>query len=87
MEKAMHKRFGREMLSIATIALAALVFALEISVSANAAAVPGDLLLLTVALCGAIVSGVNGFGRQMARAKVCSAASRKRTQREIALLS
>jgi hypothetical protein len=78
---------SREILSIATIALAAVVFALEISVSANAAAVQSDVLLLAVALCAAVVTSLNGFGRHMARTGTCSEASTMTTRKAVALLS
>ena len=46
------KTTRKEILSVITIATAALVFTLTILISAHAAAVDGDRLLLVLALCG-----------------------------------
>ena len=54
----------RESLSLASIALAVAVFVLAILVGARAVALENDLLLLALALAGAVVSGINGFGRR-----------------------
>ena len=54
----------REVLSLAGIAIAVPVFVLAILVGARALALENDLLLLALALAGAVVSGINGFGRR-----------------------
>ena len=78
----------KELISLAGILVAAPVFALGILVSARAAAVAGnDLLLLALALCGAVVSGINGFGRRTANISGRSDNSRKGTQPRVVLHS
>ena len=55
----------QEILSLVGIAIAAPILALGILVSARATAVTeNDFLLFALALCGAVVSSVNGFGRR-----------------------
>ncbi|HUE82620.1 MAG TPA: hypothetical protein VMM84_10965, partial [Pyrinomonadaceae bacterium] len=57
----------KELISLAGILVAAPVLALGLLVSARAAGVAdNDFLLLALALCGAVVSGINGFGRRTA---------------------
>jgi hypothetical protein len=78
----------KELLSLAGILVAAPVLALGLLVSARAMAVAEhDLLLLALALCGAVVSGINGFGRRTARTNTQSDSSRKGTQSSVALHS
>ena len=61
----------KEVVSLAGIALAVPLLALAIVVSARAAGVAGnDLLLLALALGGAIISGLNGFGHHRAQGRV-----------------
>jgi hypothetical protein len=68
--KAMKKK---ELLSLVGIAIAAPVFALTLVAGAHAAAVAAnDVLLLALALCGAVHGGLNGFGRRTLRAEVRS---------------
>jgi hypothetical protein len=58
----------KEVLSLAGIALAAPILALAVVVGARAAAIPeNDLLLLALSLGGAVLGGVNGFGRRATR--------------------
>ena len=55
----------KEVISLAGIAVTAPILALAILVSARRAAVADyDLLLVVLSLCGAVVSGLNGFGRR-----------------------
>lgn len=55
----------QEILSLVGIAIAAPILALGILVSARATAVTeNDFLLFALALCGAVVSSINGFGRR-----------------------
>ena len=59
----------KELISLAGIAVTAPIFALAILVSARRAAVADyDLLLVVLSVCGAVVSGVNGFGRRTIKA-------------------
>ncbi len=68
----------KELISLVGILIAAPVLALAILVSARVAAVAeNDLLLLAVALCGAVVSGINGFGRRTTKTQNHSGSSRK----------
>jgi hypothetical protein len=72
----------KKIVSLAAIALAAPVFAVAIVVSARSAGVAGnDLLLLALAFGGAAVSGLNGFGRRTAPARI-RAGRRPRVARE-----
>ena len=58
----------KEVVSLAVIAITAPVFALGIAFAARVMVSGGnELLLLALALCGAVVSGINGFGRRTAR--------------------
>jgi hypothetical protein len=59
---------AKEVISLAGIAVTAPILALAILVSARRAAVADyDLLLVLLSLCGAAVSGLNGFGRRTIR--------------------
>ena len=58
----------KDFISLAGIAVTAPIFALAILVSARRAAVADyDLLLVVLSVCGAVVSGLNGFGRRTIR--------------------
>ena len=58
----------KEVISLAGIAVTAPILALAILVSARSAAVADyDLLLVVLSICGAVVSGLNGFGRRTNR--------------------
>ena len=60
---------AKEFASLAIIVLMAAVFALAVVFGAGAMAASGNgLLLLTLTLCGAVLSGINGFGRRTAKA-------------------
>ncbi|MGH9962533.1 MAG: hypothetical protein ACREBC_36370 [Pyrinomonadaceae bacterium] len=75
-----------DFVSLAAIAIAAPVLTLAILVSARAAAVGGnDPLLFALALCGAVLSGVNGFGRRTIKANFDSRRGRKVPQSKVAL--
>ena len=59
----------KEAISLAGIAVTTPILALAILVSARRAAVADyDLLLVLLSLCGAVVSGLNGFGRRTTKA-------------------
>ncbi len=78
----------KELISLAGILVAAPVLALGLLVSARAAGVAdNDFLLLALALCGAVVSGINGFGRRTANTSAPSNSSRKGTQPRMVLHS
>lgn len=77
---------AKELISLAGIAVTAPILALAILVSARRAAVADyDLLLVILSLCGAVVSGVNGFGRRTIKAP--AEQSRKGPQSRVALPS
>ena len=76
----------QEILSLVGITIAAPILALGIIVSARASAVAEyDLLLFLMALCGAVVSGINGFGRRTIKAKCHSQGGRRGPQPKVAL--
>lgn len=77
----------RELVSLAGIAVTAPILALAILVSARRAAVADyDLLLVALSLCGAVMSGLNGFGRRTIKTHR-SDKSRKGPQSSVALPS
>jgi hypothetical protein len=60
----------KEVVSLAVIAITAPVLALGVVLAARAmVAAENELMLLTLTLCGAVVSGLNGFGRRTVRAE------------------
>ena len=60
----------KEAISLAGIAVTTPILALAILVSARRAAVADyDLLLVLLSLCGAVVSGLNGFGRRTTKTR------------------
>ena len=62
---------AKELISLAGIAVTAPILALAILVSARSAAVADyDMLLVILSLCGAVVSGLNGFGRRTIKTPV-----------------
>lgn len=78
----------KELISLAGILVAAPVLALGLLVSSRSAGVADhDFLLLALALCGAIVSGINGFGRRTTATRNRSERSRKGAQPTVALHS
>lgn len=84
----MKKPTTQEIISLVGIAIAAPVLALSILVSARAAAMAeNDILLCALALCGAVVSAVNGFGRRTIKAKAHSRSGRKGPHAKVALPS
>lgn len=55
----------KEVVSLAVIALIAPVLALGIVLAARVMVAGGnELLLMALTLCGAVVNGINGFGRR-----------------------
>ena len=76
----------KELISLAGIAVTAPILALAILVSARRTAVADyDSLLVLLSLCGAVVSGLNGFGRRTTRTP--SSQSRKGPQSRVAFPS
>ncbi len=87
-KKLMKKITTREVVSLAGIAIAAPLFALVLLVGARAAGLmENDFLLLALALCGAVVSGVNGFGRRTIRAQSHPRSGHKGQQPRVAIPS
>ena len=77
---------AKELISLAGIAVTAPILALAILVSARRAAVGDyDMVLVILSLCGAVVSGLNGFGRRTTRTPANQ--SRKEPQSRVALPS
>lgn len=77
----------KEVISLAGIAFTTPILALAILVSARRAAVADyDSLLVVLSLCGAVVSGLNGFGRRTSRTPATKQ-SRKGSQSSVALPS
>ncbi|HKO62656.1 MAG TPA: hypothetical protein VJV03_15935 [Pyrinomonadaceae bacterium] len=58
----------KEFVSLVIIAITAPVLALALFEGARAMAAGNELLLLALTLCGAVVSGFNGFGRRTVNA-------------------
>ena len=78
----------KELVSLAGIAVTTPFLVLAVLVSARVAAVADyDLLLIALALCGAVMSGINGFGRRTTRSYVHSDQSRKGSHSNVALNS
>lgn len=58
----------KEYVSLVVIVIVAPLFALALLAGVRATVAAGnELLLLALTLCGAVVSGINGFGRRTAR--------------------
>jgi len=78
----------REFVSLALIAITAPVLALGLVIAIRATVVAGnEILLLTLTLCGAVVSGFTGFGRRTAKASSQPRGSRGGPQSSVALTS
>ncbi len=78
----------KEFVSLAVIAITAPVLALGVVLAASVMVAAGNgLLLLALTLCGAVVSGINGFGRRTVRAESQSRSSRGGPQSSVALTS
>ena len=78
----------KEIVSLAVIVITAPILALALVVGAHAIVEAGnDLLLLALTLCGAVVSGINGFGRRTVKAEFQSRGSRRGPQSSVALTS
>jgi hypothetical protein len=78
----------KEFVSLVVILITAPVFALALVIGASAMVAGGnELLLMALTLCGAVVSGINGFGRRTVRAESQSRRSRRGPQSNVALTS
>jgi hypothetical protein len=77
-----------EFVSLVITVMTAAVFALGLVLGMRASAAAGnELFLLALALCGAVVSGINGFGRRTVRVESESRRGRKGPQSSVALTS
>ena len=77
----------KEVVSLVIIAITAPVLALAIFAGARAMAAGNESLLLALTLGGAVVSGLNGFGRRTVIAEGQSRRGRKGPQSDVALTS
>ena len=78
----------KEFVSLAIIAITAPLFALAlISGIRTVYATGNEVFLLALTLCGAVVSGINGFGRRTVDAESRSRASRRGSQTSVTLNS
>jgi len=77
----------REYVSLALIAITAPVLALGLVFAIRTEAAGNEFLLLALTLCGAVVSGINGFGRRTVRADSQPRGSRRGPQSSVALTS
>jgi hypothetical protein len=78
----------KEVVSLAVIAITAPVLALGIVFAARVMVAAGnELMLLALTLCGAVVSGINGFGRRTVMVESQSRSSRGGPQSSVALNS
>ena len=92
-EQALHKDLmkaltTKEVISLAVIAITAPVLALGIVFAARVMVAAGnELMLLALTLCGAAVSGINGFGRRTVGAESQSRRGHGGPQSSVALRS
>ena len=78
----------KESVSLAVIVIIAPVLALGVVLAARVMVASGnELMLLALTLCGAVVSGINGFGRRTVKAESQSRRSRGGPQSSVALTS
>jgi len=77
-----------EFVSLAVIAITAPLLALGVVLAARVMVAAGnEFMLLALTLCGAVVSGINGFGRRTVRAESHSRRGRGGPQSSVALTS
>jgi len=83
------KKFStKEFASLGVIVVAAVVFAFALVIGANAMEASNDgLLMLALTLCGAVLSGSNGFGRRTVKADSKESRCRRGPQSGVALTS
>ncbi|MDQ5845312.1 MAG: hypothetical protein M3539_08455 [Acidobacteriota bacterium] len=78
----------KEYVSLVVIVIVAPLFALALVAGVRATVAAGnELLLLALTLCGAVVSGINGFGRRTARVTSNRTESRRGPHSNVALSS
>ena len=77
----------KEFVSLALIAITAPVLALGLVLAIRTVGAGDGILLLALTLCGAVVSGINGFGRRTVMAESQSRRSRRGPQSSVALTS
>lgn len=78
----------KEIVSLAVIAIIAPVLALGVMLAARVMVASGsERLLLALILCGAVVSGLNGFGRRTVRAESHARRNPKGPQSSVVLTS
>ena len=78
----------KEFASLAIIAITAPLFALALISGIRVMYATGnEFFLLALTLCGAVVSGVNGFGRRTVDVERWSRASRRGSQTSVTLNS
>lgn len=77
----------KEFISLVAIAIAAPLLTLAVLNASLMLARGNGLLLLALTLCGAVVSGINGFGRRTVRASSSSRSSREGPRSTVALPS
>jgi hypothetical protein len=78
----------KEFVSLAVIAITAPLLALAVVSSVHATVAAGnEFLLLALTICGAVVSGINGFGRRTVRSESQSHRGRRGPQSNVALRS
>jgi uncharacterized protein (DUF58 family) len=77
----------KEFVSLALILVTAPVLALGLVLAIGTVSGGNGFLLLSLTLCGAVVSGFNGFGRRTVRAESQSRTRRGGRQSSVALTS
>ena len=77
----------KEFVSLALILVTAPVLALGLVLAIRTLSGGNEFLLLALTLCGALVSGINGFGRRTVRAESQSRRRRGGPQSSVALTS
>ena len=78
----------KEFVSLVVIAITAPLFALALVAGARAMfAAVNDVQLVALTLCGAVVSGINGFGRRTVKVDTGSRGGRRGPQQKVALMS
>jgi hypothetical protein len=77
----------KEFISLVAIAIAAPVLTLAVLNVSVMLARGNGLLLLALTLCGAVVSGINGFGRRTVNSPAASRSSREGPHSTVALPS
>ncbi len=83
----MKKSTAKEFASLSVVVVVAVVFALATVFSLSVSEAGDDFLLLALTLCGAVLSGINGFGRRTVKADSQWSRSRRGPQSGVALLS